>query len=100
MQTPLHPTFIQGKTGVYKGIQYFLSFFALKKDRGYSLTCTHNLCFEQKYENCKKKFNRKLSFLQLKKSMYVTWVCFCNEIGPVVPEQNFYFSCMSTKPVF
>ena len=40
MYTPLHPTFIYSKTGVYRGIHFFL-IFALNIDRGYSLEPPH-----------------------------------------------------------
>ena len=40
---------IYSKTGVYRGIHYFL-IFALKHILAV-LTCTHNICFEQKYRN-------------------------------------------------
>ena len=43
------------------------------------LMCTHNLCFEKK-----KKILMKFSFLQLKKSLYIAWECFCNEIENMV----------------
>ena len=45
MYTPLNPTFIYSKTGVCRGIPIFL-IFAPKTEA--VLTCTHNLCFEQK----------------------------------------------------
>ena len=43
--TPL----LYSKTGVYRGIHYFL-IFALKHIL-WVLVRTHNICFEQKYEN-------------------------------------------------
>ena len=49
---PSHPT-LYSKTEVYRGIHFNL-IFAQNIDCGYSLgpstvlTCTHNLCFEQK----------------------------------------------------
>ena len=50
MKTPLHPL-LYSKTGVYRGIHYLL-IFALKHRVWVLvravLTCTHNLCFEQK----------------------------------------------------
>ena len=63
---PLHPTFY-GKTGVYRGIHYFL-IFALKHRlwvliRNASvLMVTEDLCFEQKYENSKKKSSENCHF--------------------------------------
>ena len=52
---PPYTPFLYCKTGVYRGKHYFLN-FALKHRlwvlvRTASLRCTHNLCFEQKYEN-------------------------------------------------
>ena len=59
-ETLLHPT-LYSKTGVYRGI-HFLPIFNLKHRLWVlvrtaceaDLTCTNNLCFEQKYENNKK----------------------------------------------
>ena len=46
------------KTGVYRGIHYFL-IFALKHKLWVFVrtasTCTHNICFEPKYEKSKKQ---------------------------------------------
>ena len=64
MYTPL----LFSKTGVYRGIHYFL-IFALKyilwvlvravlRLNEAVLTCTHNICFQQKYEKSKKKKNQ------------------------------------------
>ena len=46
------------------------------------LTCTHNLCFEQKYEKSKKKINRNYYFYSREKSlpMYVARACFRNSL--------------------
>ena len=45
------------------------------------LTCTHNPCFEQKYENSKKKDQVKIIiFFSREKSLYIAWACFRNEI--------------------
>ena len=51
MNTPLNPTLFYSKTGVCRGIPISLSF--APKHRLWVLvrtvlTCTHNLCFEQK----------------------------------------------------
>ena len=50
------PLLLYGKTGVYRGIHFFL-IFALKHRLWVLieavLTCTHNLCFEQRYEKSK-----------------------------------------------
>ena len=48
---PPYTPLLYSKTGVYRGIYYFL-IFALKHSFSEAvLTCTHNLCFEQKNEN-------------------------------------------------
>ena len=52
---PLTPQHLHSKTGVYRGIHYFL-IFALNIDFWYSLaglTCTHNLCFSKNKKNVK-----------------------------------------------
>ena len=62
---PLTPHFcIYGKLGVYRGIHYFLIF--APKYRLWVLTCTHNLCFEQKYENSKKNQLKIVIFTAVK----------------------------------
>ena len=73
MYTPLNSTFIV-KLG-YTGVNLFLLSLLQNIDCGYSLeppreavqTCTHNLCFAQKYEKYQKIFQRNFQFLQLKK---------------------------------
>ena len=45
-----------------------------------ALTCTHNICFEQKYENSKKKSTENCHFYSCEKSPYVAWACFRNSI--------------------
>ena len=42
------------------------------------LTCTHNLCFEQKWETYQNFHLKIFQFLKLKKSLYVAWTCFRN----------------------
>ena len=43
------------------------------------LTCTHDLCFEQKYEKSKKKKKLKIViFFSREKSLYFVWACFRN----------------------
>ena len=44
---PPNTPLLYSKTGDYRGIHYFL-IFALNEA---VLTCTHNICFGQKYEN-------------------------------------------------
>ena len=64
----------------------FLFLFLLQNiDCGYSLdrlreavlTCTHNLCFEQKYQNFSAE---NFQFLKLIKSLFITWACFRNGV--------------------
>ena len=42
------------------------------------LTCTHNLCVEQEFENSKKKSTENCNFYSREKSLYVSWRCFRN----------------------
>ena len=43
------------------------------------LKCTHDLCFEQKYEKSKKKKKLKIViFFSREKSLYIVWACFRN----------------------
>ena len=42
------------------------------------LTCTHNLCFEQKYEKYRNFSTENFHFLQLKKTLYIAWASFRN----------------------
>ena len=44
------------------------------------LTCTHNLCFEQKYENSQKISTENCLFYSREKSLYVAWACFRNGV--------------------
>ena len=77
MSTPLQPT-LYSKNGVYRGIHYFL-IFALKHIllvlvRTVSriieavLTCTHNICFEQKYKNSRQKNQLKIDIFTVVKN--------------------------------
>ena len=46
------------------------------------LTCTHNLCLEQKLEKYHFFFLAEdFQFLKLKKYLFITWACFPNEIS-------------------
>ena len=40
------------------------------------LTCTHNLCFEQKLEKYQNFSTENFQFLKLKKSLYIACACF------------------------
>ena len=44
------------------------------------LTCTHNICFGQKYENSQKNSTENCHFYGREKSLYIAWACFRNEI--------------------
>ena len=69
---------LYSKTGAYRVIHYFL-IFALKQA---VLTCTHNICFEQKYENSKNYSTENCHFYSREKSLYITWACFHTETAP------------------
>ena len=55
------------------------------------LTCTHNLCFEQKYENNKK--NSTENFHSREKLLYVAWGCFCNVKNEYKFQKDIACSC-------
>ena len=42
--------------------------------------CTHNLCFEQKYENSQNISTKNCLFYSLEKSLYIALACFRNEL--------------------
>ena len=42
------------------------------------LTCTYDLCFEQKYEDSQNISNENCHFYSHEKSLYVAWACFRN----------------------
>ena len=46
--------------------------------------CTHNLCFEQKYENSLKNSTENCHFYSREKSLYITWACFRNVIRAIL----------------
>ena len=78
---PLTPHFyIALKTGVYKGTHYFLIFalkhilWVLVRTGEAVRMCTNNICFEQKYENSKKKSTENCHFYSCENSLYfVAW---------------------------
>ena len=83
---PPYTPLLYSKTGVYRGIHYFL-IFALKHilwvlvrtaSNEAVLTCTHNICFEQKNENSTKKSTENWHFYSREKTLYIAWVCFRN----------------------
>ena len=41
--------------------------------------CTHDLCFEQKYENSPKNSTENCHFNSREKSLYVAWAWFRND---------------------
>ena len=48
--------------------------------------CTHNLCFEQKYENSKKILPQIVNLITAaKKWLYLAWACFRNELKAALP---------------
>ena len=76
---PLTPHFYIVKLG-FTVVFIFLS-FALKQRvwvlvSEAVLRCTHDLCFEQKYENSQKLSNENCHFYSREKSLYVAWVFF------------------------
>ena len=88
---PPYTLLLYSKTGVYRGIHYFL-IFALKHIlwvlvRTASM-CTHNICFEQKYENSKKNSIENCHFYSCEKSLYIAWAYF-RTVQP--------FSCAETQ---
>ena len=74
------------KNGVYRGIHYFL-ILALKHRlwvlvrTASVLTCTHNLCFEQKYENSHNISTKNCHFYSREKLLYVAWEYFLNDLS-------------------
>ena len=71
---PPNTPLLYNKTGVYMGLHYFLIFalkhilWVLVRINEAVLTCTHNICFEQKYE--KSKNMKKVKKNQLKIVIY------------------------------
>ena len=43
------------------------------------LTCTHNLCFEQKYEKNKKNSTENCHFYSREILLYIAWACMRND---------------------
>ena len=42
---------------------------------------THNICFEQKYENSQKISTENCHFYSHEKSLYIAWTCFRNAVS-------------------
>ena len=77
MYTPLNPTYIYIAKLGYAGVYLFFLFLLKNIGCGYSLeppvlTCTHNLCFEQKKKNIKIFLLKIFIFTTLK----IAWACF------------------------
>ena len=75
---PPYTPILYSKTWVYRGIHYFLIFAPkhIINDEAV-LTCTRNICFEQKYENSQKKSTENCHFHSREKSLYIAWACIC-----------------------
>ena len=67
---PLNTPLLNSKTGVYRGIHYFL-ISTLKHRLLNSLEPPHNLCFEQKYGKYRNFLSEKFPFLVAKISKYL-----------------------------
>ena len=65
MNTPYTPL-LYSKTGVYRGIHFFLIFALKHRLWVLVLMCTRNQCFEQKYENSKKNQMKFVIFTAVK----------------------------------
>ena len=50
------------------------------------LTCTYNICFEQKYENSQTISTENCYFYSSEKSLYIAWACFCHGSIPAIIE--------------
>ena len=81
---PPYTPLLYSKPGVYRDLHYFLIFaqkhilwvlvriVSLRR-----LTCTHNICFWQKYENSKKKkATENCYFYSREKTLYIAWGVF------------------------
>ena len=95
---PLQTPHLYSKTGVCKGIPIFLIF--APKHRLWVLgeavlSCTHNLCFEQKQEKIYKKSTLNFQILQFQKNLYITWACFRNGRETTI---HFRMSCPGLEP--
>ena len=76
---PPYTILLYSKTGVYRDIHNFL-IYALKHIL--VLTCTHNICFEQNYENSQNNSTEKTEnrlFFSREKSLFIAWACFRND---------------------
>ena len=57
------------------GLDIFCPSSIVRDDCGYSavLTCSHNLCFEQNYENSKIKSTGNFHFYSREISLFIAW---------------------------
>ena len=71
---------VQCKKMGFKGYTYFSYFLLQNIDCGYTLVCTHNLCFEQKIRKISNNFYRKFSFFfyKFKNLCILAWAYFRN----------------------
>ena len=56
--------------------------------------CTHNTCFEQKYENSQIISTENFHFCSREKSLYIAWACFRYDIVSLDTSFN-YSNCCS-----
>ena len=52
------------------------------------LTCSHNLCFERKYENSQNISIENCHYYSREKSLYLAWACFHNGFSKVGKEHK------------
>ena len=87
----LKPHYYIVKLG-FTGFTLFFLFLLKKIDCGYFeavLTCTHNLCSEQKYGECQNFLSEKISFLVVKFSEYLNRHVFVlRYLSPTVVKAN------------
>ena len=71
---PIYIPLLYSKTGVY--LKHILRVLVRTASLNEAvLTCTHNICFEQKYEN-----SQNCHFYSRQKSLYIAWACFRNDL--------------------
>ena len=80
--TPPYTPLLNNKTGVYRGIHFFL-IFALKHRMWVQIMGTHNLCFEQKEEKYQIFSIEIYHFYSRKILQYIVWAC-CRNAGQVL----------------
>ena len=71
---PPYTPLLYSKTGVYRGS----TLFSYSCSKPY-IVGTHNICFEQEYENSKNKSTENCHFYRREKSLYIAWACLRNE---------------------